>query len=489
MTTATPAKKRAGLVLFLLAFSQFIISVDYNIVYVALPDIGEDLGFSAQSLQWVVSAYAVAFGGLLLFGGRAVDRLGARRTLVAGLSFYAIASLAGGFATDQGLLIAARLVQGIGGALLFPAVLALIATSFEGAQRNKAFAAWGSAGSLGLAAGALLGGVLTDLASWRWVFFINIPLALIILIPAPKAIRPDGPANLSSGFDLPAALLSTIGVSAIVTGLVTGPEKGWSDSVTLGSLVLGAVLLIAFFATEAKTRNPLMPLRLLKNRPLVVAMSVLFVFQTALAGAYYVFTTYVQPVLGYSPIQAGLAFLPLTLVSIIGAGKLAPKFMERFGMRATLSTGMVVNGIGIALTIFGMSTGGSFYALLPGSIVWGVGGGLVFVSVFASASSGVGPEEQGVAGAMASTSQQIGGAVGLAVLVAIANSTFSGTYAEAAKADILEGLRLAGLIGAGLLVLGGILALALKKDAPAAAAPVEPAAEAAQEREPQHAIG
>ena len=486
MTTAAPARK-TGLVLFLLAFSQFIISVDYNIVYVALPDIGKALGFSAQSLQWVVSAYAVTFGGLLLFGGRAVDRIGARRLFMTGLFLYAVSSLVGGFAENQATLIGARLVQGAGGAMLFPAVLALIATSFEGAQRTKAFAAWGAAGSLGLAAGALLGGVLTDLASWRWVFFVNVVLALIVLIPAPSAVRPDGPANTSGGFDVPAALLATLGVSAVVTGLVTGPDRGWGNTLTVTVLAIGAVLLIAFFLTEAKSRNPLMPLRLLKNRPLVVSMAVLFVFQTALAAAYYVFTTYVQPVLGYSPIQAGLAFVPLTLVSIIGSGKLAPKMMEKFGPRTTLVSGMIVNALGIALTVAGMSVHGSFYALLPGSFVWGIGGGLVFVSVFSSAGSGVAAEEQGVAGAMASTAQQVGGAVGLAVLVAVANSTFSGSYAQATKTEILDGLQLAGLIGAALLALGGLLALALKKPAPAA--PVDATEQIAADAEHQPVAG
>ncbi|MEV7980156.1 MFS transporter [Streptomyces sp. NPDC086519] len=474
--------------MFLLAFSQVIISVDLNIVYVALPDIGEALGFSEQSLQWVVSAYAVSFGGLLLFGGRAVDRLGARRLFMTGLTFYAVSSLVGGLANSQALLIGARLVQGMGGALLFPAVLALIATSFEGQQRTKAFAVWGAAGSLGLAAGALLGGVLTDLASWRWVFLVNIPLALVILIPAPRAVRPDGPVNTSGGFDVPAALLATVGVSAIVTGLVTGPDHGWTASLPATSLILGVLLLAAFFVTEAKTRNPLMPLRLLKNRPLVVAMAVLLVFQTALAGAYYVFTTYVQPVLGYSPVQAGLAFLPLTLFSIIGSGRLAPKMMERFGPRITLFTGMIVNGIGIGLTAVVMTTGGSFWALLPGSFVWGVGGGLVFVSVFATAGSGVDAEEQGVASAMASTAQQVGGAVGLAVLVAVANSTFTGSYTDANPADVVEGLRLAGLIGAGLLVLGGFLALAIKRQ-PSVKAASAPEAAVHAEAESEHALG
>lgn len=479
---ATAPARRAGITLFLLAFAQFIVAVDYNIVYVALPDIGQSLGFTAQSLQWVVSAYAVSFGGLLLFGGRAVDRIGARRLFLVGLSLYALSSLAGGLATGRGVLIAARLVQGIGGAFLFPAVLALIATSFEGKARIKAFGMWGMAGSLGLAAGAVFGGVLTDLVSWRWVFFINIPLALIALIPAPKVLRPD-PATGQGGFDLPGALLATVGISAVVFGLVTGPEDGWTHPTPLTALILGAVLLVAFFVTEAKTRDPLMPLRLLKNRPLVVAMAVVFIFQTGLSGGYYVFTTYIQPVLGYTPLEAGLAFLPLTLVSVIGAGRLAPKFMERFGMRGTLSTGMIVNGAGIALTAAVMTTGGSFYAMLPGSVLWGLGGGLVFVSVFASAGSGVDLTEQGVAGAMASTAQQVGGAVGLAALVAVANSTFTGTYVDAAKEDVVSGLRMAGVAGGVLLILGGLLALALKKQPPAAAGQAEPEVQARPEPE------
>lgn len=469
--TAAPARK-AGLALFLLAFAQFIIAVDYNIVYVALPQIGKALHFTTQSLQWVVSAYAVSFGGMLLLGGRAVDRIGARRVYLTGLTLYGVGSLAGGLAPVAGLLVAGRLVQGLGGALLFPAVLALLFTSFEeGAQRNRAFAVWGMTGSVGLSAGALIGGLLTDLASWRWVFLINIPLVLVIILPAPSTIRPDGPAK-RGGFDLPAAVLATAGVSAIVLGLATGPQDGWAHALPIASLAVGLALMLAFFAVEARTRVPLMPLRLLRNRPLVVAMSVLFVFQTALAGGYYVFTTYVQPVLGYNAIQAGLAFLPLTLASMIGSGRLAPQLLGKIGMRATLSIGLVVNGIGIALTALVMSAGGSFYTLLPGSIIWGVGGGLVFVSVFASAGSGVSAEEQGVAGAMASTAQQVGGAVGLAVLVAVANSTFKGTYVTAVKSDVVDGLRLAGLIGAGLLIVAGLLALALKKDSPAAAEPL-----------------
>jgi len=483
MTTRTT---RPGLALFLLAFSQFLTMVDYNIVYVALPHIGTGLDFPSQYLQWVVSAYAVGFGGFLLLGGRMVDYLGAKRIYLTGLVIYAVSSLIGGFAPVSAVLVAARLLQGLGGALLFPAVLALIATSFEeGPQRNKAFAMWGMAGSVGLAGGAILGGVLTSLISWRAVFFVSVVFVAIIMALSPAGIRPDSEQIRAHGFDLKAAVLVTAGVSLIVFALAAGPRMGWTNGIPMTALLVGAVLIALFFLTESRTANPLIPLRLLSNRALAVAMAVLFIFQTGLEGAYYVFTTYVQPVLGYSAMQAGLAFLPVTLASMIGSGKLAPSFMERYGMRITLSAGMIINGLGIGLTAAVMVTDGSFLMLLPGSVIWGIGGGLVFVSVFASAGSGVAPESQGVAAAMASTSQQVGGAVGLAVLVAIANSFFTGSYATAPVADIATGLRTAGLIAAGLLVLGGLAALLLKKDRPepAVSAPLD----AAELREPETA--
>ncbi|MFE1958620.1 MFS transporter [Streptomyces sp. NPDC059479] len=465
-------RPRSGLTLALLAFAQFIVTIDYNIVYVALPDIGSQLGFSDQSLQWVVSAYAVAFGGLLLLGGRAVDRIGARRLFMLGLSLYAISSLTGGLATDPGVLLAARAVQGLGGAFLFPAVLALIFTNFaEGPERNQALGIWGTAGSSGLAAGALLGGILTDALGWEWVFFVNVPLALLAVVAAPRLLPADTPpkADGRSSFDIPGALLVTVGVTLIVFGLATGPESGWGAGRTAGSLALGAVLLVGFLIVEARSRDPLMPLRLLGNRSLAVAMAIVFVFQTALAGGYYFFTTYVQPVLGYSPLEAGLAFLPLTVLSMLGAGRFAAPMMARYGLRTTLALSLIVNGVGIAATALGMSQNGSFWALLPGSIIWGIGGGGVFVSAFAAAGSGVAPQEQGVASALASTSQQIGGAVGLAVLVAVANAPLNGESSTGAPvASVIEGLRTAGFMAGGLLIVGSLLALALKRQ-PAAA--------------------
>ena len=269
----------------------------------------------------------------------------------------------------------------------------------------------------------------------------------------------------------------------MVFSLAAGPRMGWTNGIPLTAFIVGLALVALFFFTESRTENPLIPLRLLSNRTLAVVMAVLFIFQTALEGAYYVFTTYVQPVLGYSAMQAGLAFLPVTLASMLGSGKLAPSFLARYGMRITLSAGMLINGLGIGLTAAVMITHGNFLMLLPGSIIWGIGGGLVFVSAYASAGSGVEPESQGVAGAMASTSAQVGGAVGLAVLVAIANSFFKGSYATAPVADIATGLRTAGLVGAGLLILGGLAALLLKKDRPEPAAAAPPAD--AELREPE----
>ncbi|MFE0106557.1 MFS transporter [Streptomyces sp. NPDC059009] len=478
----------SGARLALLAFAQFIITIDYNIVYVALPDIGNAVGFSTQSLQWVVSAYAVAFGGLLLLGGRAVDRMGGRRLFMVGLSCYAVSSLIGGLTTDQGVLLAARAVQGIGGALLFPAVLALIATNFtEGAERNRALAVWGMAGSSGLSAGALLGGVLTDGLGWEWVFYVNVPLAAGAALLAPKLLPADAPQRSGhrGGFDIPGALLVTVGVSALVFGLATGPEVGWSAPRSAGALALGAVLLIAFLLVEGRSRDPLMPLRMLRNRSLVVAMAIIFVFQAALAGGYYFFTTYVQPVLGYSPLKAGIAFLPLTLLSMLGAGKLAAPLIARWGMRATLALALAVNGVGIGATGLGMSVNGSYWAVLPGIVIWGIGGGATFVAAFAAAGSGVAPNEQGVASALASTAQQVGGAVGLAILVAIANSTLVDGGSGPTAASTVDGLRLAGLIAGATLIAGAVLALALKKPAAAGASDVVASSgDAAKDRVP-----
>ncbi|MFI0447759.1 MFS transporter [Actinomadura sp. 6N118] len=471
MGRAAPRPTRAGLRLALLAFTQLIVALDYNIVYVALPDIGSALGFTAQSVQWVVSAYAVGLGGLLLFGGRAVDRIGARRMFMLGLLLYGIASLAGGLATGTGTLVAARAVQGVGGALLTPATLALIYGGFaEGPERNRALGAWGMAGAGGLAAGSLLGGVLTNYLGWESVFFVNVPLALGAAAAAVWLLAADAPRSAGwGGFDLPGAVLATAGSVLLVFGLASGPEAGWGSVQAAGSLAAGAALMALLLVVESRTRDPLMPLRLLRTRSLATTMAVIAIFQGTLGGGYYVFTSYLQPVLGYSSLEAGLAFLPLTLICMFAAVKIVPLMLGRWSVRTTLVTGMFGTAVGIAAVVSGMSVNGSFWALMPGSVIWGAFGGIAFVALFAAAGSGIAPQEQGVASGVATSAKEIGGAMGLAAFVAIATAS-TGTAAST-PADILDDLQTAGWAAAAVTAVGGLLALILKRPAPAPEGP------------------
>lgn len=464
-TGVTRPPRWSGLRLALLAFAQFIIAIDYNIVYVALPDIGRDVGFTPQSLQWVVSAYAVAFGGFLLLGGRAADRLGPRRMFMLALVLYGVSSFAGGFAPDALTLVIARAVQGLGGALLFPATLALINTSFaEGAERNRALAVWGATGSGGLAAGAIIGGVLTNGWGWQAVFFFTVPLALgaaLIAAPALLALDPAGKGQRRS-FDLPGALVVTTAVTLLVFGLASGPEVGWNAVRSSGSLVIGVLLLCAFILIERRVRDPLAPLRLFANRSLVTAMAVSFFHHMALSSGYYLLTTYFQNLLGYNALTAGLAFVPLGVLAMIGGGKGAALLLNKWGTRATMFAGMFIYGIGLVAISLALSPGGSYWAVLPGILIYGFGGGIAFTTLFVAAASGVAPNEQGVASALGSTSLQIGAALGLAASLVVANVGLGGGPATAS--DVVDGLRMAGLFAAAAVCFGAVLALALKQN-------------------------
>ncbi|GIG63939.1 MFS transporter [Phytomonospora endophytica] len=465
---------RPGLRLALLAISQFLIAVDFDIVFVALPSIGRDLGFSPQTLQWVISAYTVTTGGFLLFGGRAADRLGARRVFITGIAIFGAASLVGGLADSQTVLIGARAVQGLGGALLTPAVLRLINTTFEGTARVRAFTIWSMAGSSGAAVGAIGGGVLTSFLGWEWVLFVNVPVVVLAIIAAPRLLTRDttvdGPRT---GFDLPGAVVATVGATLLVFGLVSGPESGWRTPQGLGALVAGLGLLALFVWIEHRSPSPLMPLRLFANRSLVVAMAVVFIFMGVIGTEYFLFTNYVQNVLGYETLQAGLAFLPLSALSMIGAAKVAPYVVGRFGTRASITIGMA--GVAASFAVFGitMTVGGEYWTLLPAIVLWGLGAGAAFPPIFMTAGAEVAPEEQGVAGAMASTAQFIGGAVLLAALVAVANAGIdlhAGTPAPVA--DVASGLRTAAFAAALVTLAGAGLARLLRKAPITDAAPV-----------------
>ncbi|MEV5440469.1 MFS transporter [Streptomyces sp. NPDC052682] len=451
-------RRGTGLLLALLAFAQFISAIDYNIVYVALPEIGRAVGFDAHSLQWVVSAYAVAFGGFLLLGGRMADLLGRRRMFTTALVLYGLASLAGGLATGPGTLVAARAVQGLGGALLLPATLSLINTSFdEGAERNRALAVWGGAGAVGLALGSLLGGVLTNSLGWQAVFYVNVPLALGAAAVAWRTITPDAPRERGRSFDLAGALSATAGSTALVFGVVQGPEAGWTSGTVLTALLAGLALIGVLFAVEAHTAHPLMPLRLLRNRNLVAAMGVTFIFMGTFGAQYYFFTLYLQNVHHYSAMATGLAFLPSALTGMAGT-KASEKLLARAGIRTTLTAGLLLGAAGMAILALSLSPTGHYAALLPGIIALSLGQGLAWTAMFAAAGTGVDAAHQGIASAMASTTQQIGSAVGLAVLIAVASHATHATHGP----GLVPGLRLAGYAAAALTLLGVAIALTLR---------------------------
>ncbi|KAB8194786.1 MFS transporter [Nonomuraea phyllanthi] len=478
--------RRPGPALALLAFAQLIISIDYNVVYVALPEIGEGLGFSTQTLQWVVSAYGVAFGGFLLLGGRAVDLFGPRRMFVLGLLLYAASSLAGGLATGPGLLVAARAVQGLGGALLFPATLTLVSTGFaEGRARNHAFAVWGTAGGSGLILGSLLGGVLTQAFGWPAVFYVNVPLATAAALLAVPLIDPGATAGLLRAakrrFDLAGALTATAGTTLVVFALVQGPESGWTAPAVIGGAVAGAVLLATFVTIEARSADPLLPLRLLRGRDLSTGVVVTFLYMATFGTLMYFLTVYFQVVHGYNALHTGLAFL-VQMAAIAVGSQLAGKLATSYGTRPTMITSLVVGLAGAVLVGVTLDVDASYVALVPGLAILGLGQGAGYTLMFGAATSGTAPHQQGIASGAASTAQQVGGAVGLAVLVAVANAGTGGLTGPAVRSATADGLRAAILVAAIGIALTALVALgfsAPRRPAPGSSAPDAAAPDAA----------
>ncbi|AYK23698.1 TPA: MFS transporter [Pseudomonas aeruginosa] len=457
--------------LALLACAQLIIALDATIVFVALPEISRALDFSAQRLQWVVSAYTVAFGGFLLLGGRATDLLGRRRMYVLGQSLYALASLAGGLAQSELPLILARAVQGLGGALLFPATLALIGNHFaEGPARNRALAIWSIASAFGLALGSALGGALTELFGWASIFLVNVPLAGAAALLALRLIPVDARRQRGRRFDLAGALTVTAGATLLVFALVQGPESGWDAPSVRFGLYLSVPLLLAFLAIEHYSRDPLMPLRLLGNRNLQVAMLLTAIFMSSYGVQYYFLAIYFQSVYGYSVLQTGLAFLPATLLCTLGI-RVAERLLARHGARATLVAGLLLGALGLGLLAACLPLGRGFLALLPAIVILSVGQGMTWTAMWVSAASGVDPAEQGVASGMASMTQQIGGALGLALLVALANAQVRGADAASLLASQARGIEWVTALSALLALFGAALALRLRREESAALQP------------------
>ncbi|GGA59099.1 MFS transporter [Pelagibacterium lentulum] len=460
---------RRGAALALLAFAQLIYSLDINIVFVALPEIGAELGFSGHTLQWVVSAYMVFCGGFLLFGGRAADLIGQRRMFVFALSLYALSSLAGGLATSPTVIVAARAVQGIGAAFLFPATLSLINRLFaEGPERNRALAVWGGAGASGLSIGALAGGFLTATWGWPAVFYVNVLLAGVAIIAAFFLIPRDPKRHQHRSFDFPGALTVTGGATLLVFALVEGPEIGWGAISVVWSLILSVVFLTAFVVIEARSADPLMPLRLFRNRSLVVGMTITFLFMGTFGALPYFLTVLFQTVQGLSALQTGFAFL-VPSIAILTGTQIGARLATRLSTRTTLIVGMAVGAVGTALLVPGANADSIYLAIVPGMVVSGIGQGIVWTGMFIAASSGVHHDEQGVASGMASTTLSVGNAIGLAVLIAIANRHVGGLEGDALRDAVAQGTQFAFLLAAVGILVSLVAAFALPVKAKLAA--------------------
>jgi EmrB/QacA subfamily drug resistance transporter len=452
------SQRRKWFALALLSAVQFMVVLDIAIVNVALPSIKVDLGFSQENLQWVISAYALVFGGFLLLGGRAADLLGRRRVFLVGIVVFTLASLLAGLAWSEASLIAARAFQGFGAAIISPAALSILSTTFaEGRERNIALGVWGAVGGFGAAAGVLAGGILTDLLSWEWIFFVNVPVGIAAFVLTPILLDESRDARVKS-FDIPGAVLVTAGLSALVYAITQAGQDGWLAGETLAFFVGSLTLLAAFAVWERRHADPLMRFGILRIRTVSGANVTGFILGTAMFAMFLMLTLYMQQVLGYSAMKTGLAYLAVAGTAILWSA-VAAQLVTRLGVKPVLVIGMVTLSAGL-LYFTQVSVGGSYLGdLLPGFLLVGIGLGFSFVPISIAALAGVQSSEAGLASGLINTSQQIGGALGIAALSTIATSRTEDAIAGgSAQADALvhgfTGAFVAGLIVAAI----GILA-------------------------------
>lgn len=485
MTAPDSTDRRKWLALALLAMAQFVVVLDASIVNVALPSIGGALDFGPDDLSWVVNSYTLVFGGFLLLGGRLADLLGPRRMFLGGMILFGAASLAGGFAQSDVQLVTARALQGLGAAIISPAALSIVTRTFaEGRERNTALGVWGAVAGSGGAAGVLLGGVLTEFLSWRWVLFVNVPIAIAVAVATPRLLTEFAPDRARRTFDLLGAVTVTGGLALLVYTLVDAEQAGWGSTQTL---VLGAIsvaLLVAFVVVERRQDRPLVPFSIFRLRTLRGANIAGVLIGASLFSMFFFISLYLQLVLGKEPLETGLAYLPLAL-TIIAAAAAASQLVTRIGFKPTLMTGTLFIATGL-LWFSQVSPGGSFTAdVLGPSMLAAVGLGLSFVSVTIAAVQGTEPQEAGLASGLINTSQQVGGALGLAVLSTVATARTNDVFDEGVRSQavaLTEGFQSAFLAGAGLAILAFVLAgvLISSKDSRAQV-------EAAKRGEPQPA--
>jgi len=428
----SPQNHRPWATFSLASIAQLMIILDVSIINVALPSIQRGLHFSNADLQWVVNIYVLLFGGFLLLGGRAGDLWGRRRLFMVGMALFTTASLFGGLAQNGGWLVAARAAQGLGGAIISPVAFAIVTSLFpEGPQRNKAVGIYGALAGFGGALGVLLGGVLTSGFGWQWVLFVNVPIGIIAIILSPIFIPESRGVAARGSFDLLGAVSVTAGLIALVYGVVKAPDKGWTSGQTIGSFALAAVLLIAFLVIEMRSSAPLLRLGIFRIRSLAVANGLGFLAGLVIFSMFFFLSLYLQIVLGYSALKTGLSYLPLAFMIIFTAG-LASVLVTRFGLKSILAFGMLLSTLGMAL-FTRLPLHGNYGAdILPGMLLVAAGLGFVFVPLSIAAVAGVQPAEVGLASGLINASQQIGGAIGLAILSTISNQRFN---------DLIKGAR------------------------------------------------
>jgi EmrB/QacA subfamily drug resistance transporter len=456
------SERRKWLALALLCVTQFVVVLDIAVVNVALPSIQTDLGFSQDDLQWVISAYALVFGGFLLLGGRLADILGRRGVFMAGLVIFSVGSLLCGLAWDDTSLIAARALQGLGAATVTPSALSILTTTFtEGRERNIALGAWGAVGGFGAAAGVLMGGILTDLLSWEWIFFVNIPVGVAAFILSPILLSESKDAHGQS-HDVLGATLVTSGLVLLVLGITQGRQWEWLSAQTIGVFAASAMLLGAFAVWEQRQRDPLVPFSIFRLQTLTAANVAGFIMGTALFSMFLILTLYMQQVLGYSPIKTGVGYLAVAGTAVIWAN-VAAVAVNRVGVKPALILGMSLLTAGLVY-FTQVSVDGSYWAdLFPGFLILGIAIPFAFVPITIAALAGTRPQEAGLASGLINTSQQIGGAVGIAILSTIAVSTTDDELASgtALPVALTDGFVNAFWAGAGIAFAGLLVSIFL----------------------------
>ncbi len=455
------AKTNPWVVLVLICLAQFMVVLDSTIVNVALPSIQKDLNLSEASLQWIVTAYTLVFGGFLLLGGRAGDLLGRKRVFLVGLVIFTFASLMNGFANGEGMLIGFRALQGLGAALISPAALSIISTTFkEGAERAKALGVWAAIAIGGAAIGLVLGGALTQYFSWPWIFFVNVPVGIVAFILSYRLVPESRDEHASHNYDIAGAATVTGGLMALVYAIVKAETAGWTSTVTLGFFAISAVLLVSFVVIETRAASPLVRLSIFKIRSLLTANVVMFLAMSGMFSMFFFNTIYIQKVLGYLPLKAGLAFLPFTAGIMVSAG-LASQFAPRVGVRLVAGIGMVLGAIGLLL-LTQLPVNGSYLTdVLPSMIFTSLGMGAVFMPLTLLATTGLDNDDQGLASGLFNTSQQIGGALGLAVLSTIAASVTSSNGGATNPQALVDGFHYAFGFGALFLIVALVVMVAM----------------------------